>query len=85
MKLLKLLLSITLIYILPALAFGIETAFIALICVIASIVLPLAIGVRRSATSVRDSFYSVYPNEHYYWTPGQPAISQKAFAQGFFD
>ena len=55
MKLLKQLLSITLIYIL--LAFGIETAFIVLI---------LAIGVRRSAASVRDSFYSVDPNEHYY-------------------
>jgi len=57
MKLLKQLLSITLIYILLALAFGIETAFIVLI---------LAIGVRRSAASVRDSFYSVDPNEHYY-------------------
>lgn len=82
MKLLKLLLSITLIYIL--LAFSIETAFIALMCVIASIVLILAIGVRRSATGVRDSFYSVDPNEHYYWTLGQPAIYQKAFVQGFF-
>ena len=66
MKLLKLLLSITLIYILLALAFGIETAFIALMCVIASVVLILAIGVRRSATSIRDFFYSVDPNEHYY-------------------
>ena len=66
MKLLKLLLSITLIYILLALTFGIETAFIALMCVIASIVLILAISVRRSAASVRDSFYSVDPNEHYY-------------------
>ena len=66
MKLLKLLLSITLIYILLALAFGIETAFIALMCVIASVVLILAIGVRRSAASVRDSFFSVDPNEHYY-------------------
>jgi acid phosphatase family membrane protein YuiD len=66
MQSLKLLLSITLIYILRALTFGIETAFIALMCVIASIVLILAISVRRSAASVRDSFYSVDPNEHYY-------------------
>lgn len=86
MKLLKLIFNITAIYILLALVFDIETAFITLLCVVAPIVLILAIGVMRTATRRSSSDYIVEydTNGHDYWTPGQPAINQKAFVQGFF-
>jgi len=85
MKLLKLIFNTTAIYILVALTFGIETAFIALMCVVVPIVLIQAIAVMRAVTSrcSSNSIIELESSGYDYWTPGQPATTIEAITQGF--